>query len=100
MKVGIIGSGEVGQHLGTGFAATGHEVMVGSREPASEKLAKWTSAAGPKASTGTFADAAKFGELVVVATLWSGTESALRIRGPRQPRRQGRDRRDQPARLP
>ncbi len=82
MKVGIIGSGEVGQHLGTGFAATGHEVMVGSREPASEKLAKWTSAAGPKASTGTFADAAKFGELVVVATLWSGTESALRLAAP------------------
>jgi predicted dinucleotide-binding enzyme len=82
MKVGIIGSGDVGQHLGTGFAATGHEVKVGSREPTSEKLAKWRATAGPKATTGTFEEAAKFGDLVVLATLWSGTESAIHLAKP------------------
>ncbi|MCI4327569.1 MAG: NAD(P)-binding domain-containing protein [Thermoplasmata archaeon] len=81
MKVGIIGSGEVGQHLGIGFAATGHTVRIGSREPSHEKLTKWKASAGANASTGTFEEAARFGELVVVATLWSGTENALRLAG-------------------
>ena len=39
MRVGIIGSGTVGQHLGAGFVKHGHEVWVGTREPA--KLADW-----------------------------------------------------------
>jgi predicted dinucleotide-binding enzyme len=79
MKVGIIGSGEVGQHLGSGFAATGHAVKIGSREPTSEKLTKWKASAGANASTGTFEEAAQFGELIVVATLWNGTENAIRL---------------------
>jgi predicted dinucleotide-binding enzyme len=79
MKIGIVGSGDVGQHLGSGFAATGHLVKIGSREPSSAKLATWKASAGPNASTGTFEEAAKFGEVVVVATLWGGTESALRL---------------------
>ncbi|HEV8050362.1 MAG TPA: NAD(P)-binding domain-containing protein, partial [Thermoplasmata archaeon] len=81
-KVGIIGSGDVGQHLGTGFAATGHEVKIGSREPSSEKLTSWKKSAGPKASTGTFEETGKFGDLIVVATVWSGTENALKLAGP------------------
>ncbi|HXQ93884.1 MAG TPA: NADPH-dependent F420 reductase [Thermoplasmata archaeon] len=82
MKIGILGSGDVGQHLGLGFASTGNEVKIGSREPSSAKLAKWKSEAGPKASTGSFEEAAKFGEVVVVATLWSGTESAIQLANP------------------
>src|SRR5437762_1487428 len=46
MKVGIIGSGEVGQALGRGFATLGHEVKIGTREPA--KLDAWRAAAGAK----------------------------------------------------
>lgn len=81
MKVGILGSGDVAQALGRGFAKHGHEVMIGSREPKSAKLAKWKEAAGPKASAGSPAQAAKFGELVVLATLGEGTESALDLAG-------------------
>jgi predicted dinucleotide-binding enzyme len=77
-KIGILGTGDVGRVLGAGFAALGHEVKIGSREPGSDKLKSWLAAAGRLASTGSFADAAAFGELVVVATLWSGTENALR----------------------
>lgn len=80
-KIGILGTGDVGRTLGAGLAALGHEVKVGSREPASDKLREWKGKAGPLASTGTFAEAAGFGDLVVLATLWSGTENALRLAG-------------------
>jgi predicted dinucleotide-binding enzyme len=82
MKVGIVGSGDVAQKLGAGFIATKHEVRLGSRDPASAKLSAWKAAQGAHASTGTFEDAARFGEIVVVATLWTGTESALNLAGP------------------
>jgi predicted dinucleotide-binding enzyme len=82
MKVGIIGSGDVGRRLGSAFVSTGHEVRLGSRDANSEKLAAWKAAAGSHASTGSFEDAARFGELIVVATLWSGTENALKLAGP------------------
>jgi len=82
MKVGILGSGEVGQALGTGFTTLGHEVKIGTREPGSEKLKSWLAQAGAKASTGTNAEAAKFGELLVLATAWSGTPSAIQLAGP------------------
>jgi predicted dinucleotide-binding enzyme len=81
MKVGILGSGEVGQALGDGFVSRGHEVKLGAREATNEKTTKWAAKHGAKGSTGTFRDAAAFGEIVVVATLWSGTESALRLAG-------------------
>ena len=64
-KIGVLGSGQVGEVLAGGFLKHGHEVMRGSREPA--KLGKWKEGAGPKASAGTFADAAKFGDIVVLA---------------------------------
>jgi predicted dinucleotide-binding enzyme len=81
-KIGILGTGDVGQALGAGFAAQGHDVKMGSREPQGEKARNWAAKAGARASTGTFADAARFGEVVVVATLWSGTENALKLAGP------------------
>lgn len=77
MKVGVIGSGDVGKALAAGFIAHGHEAKVGTREPA--KLAEW--AATTKASVGSVAEAAAFGELVVLATAWSGTEQALASAG-------------------
>ena len=81
MKVGILGSGEVGQALGDGFVSRGHEVKLGAREATNEKITKWAAKHGVKGSAGTFRDAAAFGEMVVVATLWTGTESALRLAG-------------------
>jgi len=75
MKVGVIGSGVVGQVLADGFLKHGHEVMRGSRDPA--KLAAWRAAAGPKAQAGTFAETARFGELVVLAVKGSAAGAAL-----------------------
>jgi 8-hydroxy-5-deazaflavin:NADPH oxidoreductase len=82
MKIGILGTGDVGRALGTGFVKHGHEVKIGSRQAGNEKAETWRQETGEKASTGTFADAAAFGDVVVVSTLWTGTENALRLAGP------------------
>jgi predicted dinucleotide-binding enzyme len=78
-KIGILGSGMVAQSLGNGFLAAGHEVKLGTRDTA--KLAEWLHAAGPKASVGSFEEAAKFGELLCVATKWEGTRNAISMAG-------------------
>lgn len=82
MKVGVLGSGEVGQVLASGFVSRGHDVMIGSRTPDSEPLKQWKKSAGARASTGTFRDAAKHGEVVVVSVLGSGADQALELAGP------------------
>jgi len=66
MKVGILGSAAVGQALGKAFLAEGHEVMIGTRDTSNESLVKWHSA-NATAKLGSFADAAGFGELIVLA---------------------------------
>ena len=82
MKIGIIGSGIVGRTLGAGLVSVGHSVMIGSREPESEKLQTWRSAAGAGAGTGSLADTAAFGDLMIVATKFAGTHNALTLAGP------------------
>jgi predicted dinucleotide-binding enzyme len=81
MRIGIFGTGDVGQALARGFLATGHEVKLGSREANNEKGAAFVKQAGGKASHGTFADAAKFGDLAVVSTLGSAIASVLNQAG-------------------
>lgn len=78
MNIGIIGSGEVAQTLGGGFAKHGHAVMLGTREPA--KLAEWAKTV-PHARVGTFAETARFGEVVVLAVKGSVVAEALRNAG-------------------
>jgi hypothetical protein len=79
-KIGVLGSGAVGKVLADGFVKHGYEVMLGSREPA--KLAAWQAATGGRGSTGTFADAARFGEIVVLAVKGTAAEEVVRLIGP------------------
>jgi predicted dinucleotide-binding enzyme len=81
-KIGVLGTGDVGQVLGGGFAALGHDVKIGGRDAKNEKAAAWVSKTGAHASAGTFEDAAKFGDVIILATLWTGTKSALDLAGP------------------
>src|SRR5690242_332125 len=67
MRVAILGTGVVGQALGKAFVTLGHETKMGSRDAKNEKAVAWAKEMGPKASTGTFADAAAFAEMVVLA---------------------------------
>lgn len=78
MKVGIIGSGDVAKALAVGFIKHGHEVTMGTRAP--EKLAEWAKQ-NPKASVGSFADAADFGELVVLAVKGNAATDAVFLAG-------------------
>lgn len=82
MQVGILGTGDVGKALGKGFVALGHSVKMGSRDAKNDKARAWANELGARASAGTFADAASFGEVVVLATLGVANESALSMAGP------------------
>ena len=79
MKVGILGSGEVGKSFARGFGALGHEVMIGSRSP--DKLSEFVSGQGERVSSGSFEEAASFGDLIVLATLGVATEEAINLAG-------------------
>jgi len=78
MKIGVLGSGIVGQTLASGFLTHGHETMVGTREPL--KLAEW-SARNPKARIGSSSEVAKFAEVVVLAPKGAAAADALREAG-------------------
>lgn len=82
MKIGMLGTGEVGQVLGSAFVTLGHEVCMGGRDAGNEKATAWAKQAGPSASHGTFADAAHFGEVLVLATLGQATLDILEQAGP------------------
>jgi 8-hydroxy-5-deazaflavin:NADPH oxidoreductase len=78
-KIAVLGTGVVGETLADGFLKHGHEVVRGSRDPA--KLADWKAGAGAKASTGTFADAARAGQIVVLAVKGTAAEEVVRLAG-------------------
>ena len=77
MRIGIIGSGDVGRSLAAGLRDAGHEIRVSSRTP--ERLQEWCAA--QRISADVPAAVATFAELAVVATAWDGTEEALRLAG-------------------
>jgi predicted dinucleotide-binding enzyme len=74
-RIAVLGSGVVGQVLADGFLKHGHEVMRGTRE--TSKLAEWKGKAGAKASVGNFGEAARYGEMVVLAVKGAAAEAVL-----------------------
>jgi predicted dinucleotide-binding enzyme len=81
MKIGVLGTGDVGKALGKAFLALGHEVKMGAREANNEKAGAWVKEVGDRASQGTFSDAVDFADIVVLATLGVANEAALRMAG-------------------
>ena len=79
-KIGVIGSGVVGQTLASGFVKHGFETMVGSRDAG--KLKEWAAKAGSLAKAGTVQEAARFGDIVVVAVKGTAAEDVVRLAGP------------------
>jgi 8-hydroxy-5-deazaflavin:NADPH oxidoreductase len=77
-RVGVLGSGDVGRVLAGGFAGAGHDVMIGSRSP--QKLADWA-ASHDNVSSGSFEETARFGDVIVLATLGVATLEAIDIAG-------------------
>jgi hypothetical protein len=78
MKVGILGSGDVAKTLAGGFLKHRYSVMMGSRTP--DKLKEW-SAQNPGITLGSFAEAAAFGDLVVLSVKGLGATEALHLAG-------------------
>jgi predicted dinucleotide-binding enzyme len=81
MKIGVLGTGMVGSAIASKLVSLGHEVKMGSREAGNEKGRRWAASAGAGASAGTFAEAAKFGEIVFSATLGEAAIQALQAAG-------------------
>ena len=81
MKIGIIGTGNVGMALAEGFLKYGHQVMIGTRDVQQEKVQNWKSKHGENAFAGSNEETAQFGEVVVLATPWTGTENSIKLAG-------------------
>jgi hypothetical protein len=81
MKVGVLGSGAVGQTLAAGFLKHKHQVILGTRNPGEKDIQEWVSKT-PGAKVGTFAEAAGFGEIVVLAVLGRVVENVIRLAEP------------------
>jgi predicted dinucleotide-binding enzyme len=78
MKIGLLGSGDVARSLAVGFARHGHDAMIGTRS--ASKLADWTKQ-NPKVRFGTFGEAARFGEVLVLAVKGTAAVDVLRTAG-------------------
>jgi 8-hydroxy-5-deazaflavin:NADPH oxidoreductase len=68
MNIGILGTGMVGEALGSKLILLGHRVIMGSRSSTNDKAATWVLNNGANANQGTFKDAAKFGEIILNCT--------------------------------
>jgi len=64
MNIGVLGTGMVGNTIGSKLIELGHSVKMGSRTATNEKAEQWAEKNGANASYGTFADAAAFGEII------------------------------------
>ncbi len=81
MKIAVLGTGSVGVTIASKLIELNHEVMIGSRVRNNEKALAWVLNSGENASSGTFADAASFGELVFNCTKGEGALEALALAG-------------------
>ena len=92
MKVGILGSGIVGQTLGAKLVSQGHDVVLGTRDPKDMQkprgmggmgapLSQWLQEGGKGARVGTFAEAARHGDLVIHSTAGEVAMEAIRLAG-------------------
>ncbi|WP_426445303.1 NADPH-dependent F420 reductase [Paenibacillus sp. S-38] len=77
MKIASIGSGHMGAALGKRWAALGHDVMFGSRDPHSERIKLLLEETGSNAQAGTISEAASFGEVILLAVLPDAVEQVL-----------------------
>ena len=81
MKIGVLGTGMVGNAIGSKLVALGHEVMMGSRTAANSKALAWAKTAGASGHVGTFAETGAFGEIVFNCTHGEHSLAALRAAG-------------------
>src|SRR6516164_3403319 len=81
MKIGVLGTGMVGDAIASKLVALGHEVMMGSRDANNPKATAWAKRTGARAQNGTFADTAAFGEVLFNCTQGANSLDALSAAG-------------------
>jgi 8-hydroxy-5-deazaflavin:NADPH oxidoreductase len=81
MKLGVLGTGMVGNAIATKLVSLQHDVKMGARDAGNDKATAWVKGAGAQASQGTFADAAAFGEIIFNCTAGVGSLAALEAAG-------------------
>ncbi|MDR3611758.1 MAG: NAD(P)-binding domain-containing protein [Ignavibacteriaceae bacterium] len=81
MNFGVFGTGIVGTTLATKLVSQGHKVIMGARSATNEKAAEWVKKNGPKASQGTFEDAALNSDILLNCTKGEATLQVLKLAG-------------------
>ena len=81
MRIGVLGTGQVGRAVATGLVRAGHEVVMGSRSGSSDAAAEWVAGSGGRGSQGTFAQAAQAGEVIFNCTPGEVSLAALEAAG-------------------
>jgi len=79
MKIGIVGTGNVGTSLGKIWAQNGEEIFFGSRDPVGAM--RLIDKIGVSVKAGTYAEAAEFGEIIVLAIPWLSVQDTVKILG-------------------
>lgn len=80
MKIGILGSGDVGRVLGKAFIAEGNEVILGTRDVQKKTIVQWLSQ-NPGAKAGSFEETAKFAEIIILAMSGDVAEKVIKDSG-------------------
>jgi predicted dinucleotide-binding enzyme len=81
MKIGILGTGMVGNAIGSKLIQLGHDVQMGSRTADNKKAVEWAEQNGLQASQGTFSNAASFGEIIFNCTAGAVSLDVLELAG-------------------
>ena len=82
MRIGIIGSGHVGSSLAHGLARHGHDVMLGTRDIDKPVVQQFVEESDGRGSAGSYADAARFGDIVITAYPGALTRESVAMIGP------------------
>ena len=77
MKIGIIGSGDVGKSLAKGLSSLGHKTMIGTREPKRKELVSLAKKLVGGLEIGTTTEAASFGEICILAIAWNAEDDVI-----------------------
>jgi 8-hydroxy-5-deazaflavin:NADPH oxidoreductase len=81
MKIAVLGTGTVGDTVSSKLVELGHSVMMGSRTKDNEKAKAFVAKHNGKATAGTFADAAAFGEIIFNCTSGGASIEVLKMAG-------------------
>jgi 8-hydroxy-5-deazaflavin:NADPH oxidoreductase len=81
MNFGVLGTGMVGEALGTKLVSLGHRVMMGSRSETNEKAAAWVNKNGPNATQGTFERTSIISDIILNCTKGEVSLEVLKLAG-------------------